>query len=97
MRPAVELAETGWRGRAYLSIVGELVEQDQEVRSDEVAAALSEKPWHPAPRPAFTMHAPGPGMGPPPEHDPGFAQPLRISTSTTPPRPASAPPTWRTR
>lgn len=52
---------------------------------DEVAAALSEKPWHPAPRPAFTMHAPGPGMGPPPEHDPGFAQPLRISTSTTPP------------
>jgi AcrR family transcriptional regulator len=40
VRPAVELAETGWRGRAYLTVVGELVEQDQEALSDEVAAAL---------------------------------------------------------
>ena len=40
VRPAVELAETGWRGSAYLSIVGELVEQDQEALADEVAAAL---------------------------------------------------------
>jgi AcrR family transcriptional regulator len=40
VRPAVELAETGWRGRAYLSIVGELIEQDQGALSDEVVAAL---------------------------------------------------------
>jgi AcrR family transcriptional regulator len=40
VRPAVELAETGWRGGAYLSIVGQLVEQDQETLGDEVAAAL---------------------------------------------------------
>lgn len=40
VRPAVELAETGWRGRAYLAIVGELVEQDQTALGDEVAAAL---------------------------------------------------------
>ena len=40
VRPAVELAETGWRGRAYLAIVSELVEQDQASHSEEVAAAL---------------------------------------------------------
>jgi len=40
VRPAVELAETGWRGGAYLAIVGQLVEQDQATLSDEVAAAL---------------------------------------------------------
>ncbi len=40
VRPAVELAETGWRGRAYLTIVGQLVEQDQDSLSAEVAAAL---------------------------------------------------------
>lgn len=40
VRPAVELAETGWRGRAYLAIVSELVEQDQALHSAEVAAAL---------------------------------------------------------
>jgi len=40
VRPAVELAETGWRGRGYLAVVGELVEQDQATLSDEVAAAL---------------------------------------------------------
>jgi len=40
VRPAVELAETGWRGGAYLSIVGELVEQDQDALGAEVAAAL---------------------------------------------------------
>lgn len=40
VRPAVELSETGWRGGAYLSIVGELVEQDQEALGEEVAAAL---------------------------------------------------------
>jgi len=40
VRPAAELAERGWRGRAYLSVVGELVEQDQDALSEEVAAAL---------------------------------------------------------
>lgn len=40
VRPAAELAERGWRGRAYLAVVGELVEQDQDALSDEVAAAL---------------------------------------------------------
>ena len=40
VRPAVELAETGWRGRAYLSILGELIEQDPEALSEDVAAAL---------------------------------------------------------
>lgn len=40
VRPAVELAETGWRGRAYLAVVGELVEQDQSAFGEEVAAAL---------------------------------------------------------
>lgn len=40
VRPAVELAETGWRGRAYLAIVGQLIEQDPDTLSDEVATAL---------------------------------------------------------
>jgi AcrR family transcriptional regulator len=40
VRPAVELAERGWRGRAYLAVVGELVEQDQGALPAEVAAAL---------------------------------------------------------
>jgi AcrR family transcriptional regulator len=40
VRPAVELAETGWRGRAFLGVVGELVEQDQDALSENVAAAL---------------------------------------------------------
>ncbi len=41
VRPAVELAETGWRGRCYLVILGELVEQDPDGQSPEVAAALA--------------------------------------------------------
>lgn len=40
VRPAVELAETGARGRHYLAIVGELVEQDPASLSQDVAAAL---------------------------------------------------------
>lgn len=40
VRPAVELSETGWRGRAYLSILGELIELDQGALSEEVAGAL---------------------------------------------------------
>ena len=41
VRPAVELAETGWRGRCYLVIVAELAESDQEVMDPEIAAALT--------------------------------------------------------
>ncbi|MDO9455150.1 TetR/AcrR family transcriptional regulator [Nocardioides sp.] len=41
VRPAVELAESGWRGRCYLAILGELVEQDPATLSPEVAAALA--------------------------------------------------------
>jgi AcrR family transcriptional regulator len=41
VRPAVELAETGERGRQYLAIVGELIEQDQDTLSADVAAALA--------------------------------------------------------
>lgn len=40
VRPAVELAETGWRGRCYLAIVGELIEQDPVTQGERVAAAL---------------------------------------------------------
>ena len=41
VRPAVELAETGWRGRCYLVVVAELAESDQEALDPEVAAALA--------------------------------------------------------
>lgn len=41
VRPAVELAESGWRGRSYLAILGELVEQDPATQSGEVTAALA--------------------------------------------------------
>lgn len=41
VRPAVELAEKGWRGRCYLVILGELVEQDPADQSAELAAALA--------------------------------------------------------
>lgn len=40
VRPAVELAETGVRGRDYLAIMGELVEQDPGDLSAEVSEAL---------------------------------------------------------
>ncbi|MCW2764458.1 MAG: transcriptional regulator, TetR family [Nocardioides sp.] len=40
VRPAVELAETGWRGRCYLVIVGELVEHNQTTVGDQVPEAL---------------------------------------------------------
>ena len=40
VRPAVELAEAGWRGRCYLAILGELVEQDPATQGEQVAAAL---------------------------------------------------------
>lgn len=41
VRPAVELAETGWRGRCYLAIVAELIEQDPATQGPAVAAALT--------------------------------------------------------
>jgi AcrR family transcriptional regulator len=41
VRPAVELAETGWRGRCYLVVVAELAESAQEAMDPEVAAALA--------------------------------------------------------
>lgn len=40
VRPAAELAETGWRGRAYLTVVGELIEQDPRNLSHGVSTAL---------------------------------------------------------
>jgi AcrR family transcriptional regulator len=41
VRPAVELAESGESGRNYLSIVGELIEQDPAGRSEDVEAMLA--------------------------------------------------------
>lgn len=40
VRPAVELAEAGWRGRCYLVILGELVEQDPATQEERVVDAL---------------------------------------------------------
>ena len=40
VRPTVELAETGWRGSAYLVIVGELVEQHPDDLGEGISAAL---------------------------------------------------------
>lgn len=41
VRPVVELAETGWRGRCYLRIIGEIIELDTATFEDEVAVALA--------------------------------------------------------
>lgn len=40
VRPAVELAETGWRGRCFLVILAELIEEDQSALAPEVQAVL---------------------------------------------------------
>jgi AcrR family transcriptional regulator len=40
VRPAVELAESGWRGRCCLLIIAELAEEDPRDLPPEVAAAL---------------------------------------------------------
>jgi AcrR family transcriptional regulator len=40
VRPSVELAETGWRGRCYLQIVAQLVDEEAGGNSPEVQAAL---------------------------------------------------------
>lgn len=41
VRPVTELSETGWRGRCYIVIVGELVQQDITPLGPEVEAALA--------------------------------------------------------
>ena len=41
VRPAVELAETGWRGRCFLQIVAQLVDIDPGQLPEEVPAVLS--------------------------------------------------------
>jgi AcrR family transcriptional regulator len=40
VRPAVELAESGWRGRSCLLIIAELAEEDPRDLAPEVSAAL---------------------------------------------------------
>jgi AcrR family transcriptional regulator len=39
--PATELAESGWRGRCFLVILAELIEEDPESLDPDVAAALA--------------------------------------------------------
>ena len=41
VRPAVELAESGWRGRCCLLIIAQLAEEDPHDLAPEVAAALA--------------------------------------------------------
>jgi len=41
VRPAAELAESGWRGRCFLMILAELVEEDQEALDSDVRAVLA--------------------------------------------------------
>src|SRR5260221_10167319 len=41
VRPATELAESGWRGRCYLVILAELVEEDPDDLDPDVSAALA--------------------------------------------------------
>ena len=40
VRPTVELAETGWRGRCYLVIVADVIDGDPDTRNPDVTAAL---------------------------------------------------------
>jgi AcrR family transcriptional regulator len=40
VRPATELAESGWRGRCYLMILAELVEEDPAALDRDIADAL---------------------------------------------------------
>lgn len=40
VRPAVELAETGWRGRCFLQVLAQLVEEDQSSLEAEVQAVM---------------------------------------------------------
>jgi AcrR family transcriptional regulator len=41
VRPSVELAETGWRGRCFLQIVAQLIDQESGGTSPDVQAALN--------------------------------------------------------
>ena len=41
VRPASELAESGWRGRCFLVILSELVEEDPDSLDSDVAEALA--------------------------------------------------------
>ncbi len=41
VRPATELAESGWRGRCFLVILAELVEDDPDSLDADVADALA--------------------------------------------------------
>jgi AcrR family transcriptional regulator len=41
VRPATELAESGWRGRCYLVILAELVEEDPDDLDPQVSSALA--------------------------------------------------------
>ena len=41
VRPATELAESGWRGRSYLVILAELVDEDPESLDADVSNALA--------------------------------------------------------
>jgi AcrR family transcriptional regulator len=41
VRPATELSESGWRGRCFLMILAELVEEDPESLDTDVADALT--------------------------------------------------------
>jgi AcrR family transcriptional regulator len=46
VRPAVELAESGWRGRCCLLIIAELAEEDPRDLAPEVTAALDQTGGH---------------------------------------------------
>jgi AcrR family transcriptional regulator len=46
VRPAVELAESGWRGRCCLQIIAQLAEEDPRDLSPEVSAALERTGGH---------------------------------------------------
>jgi AcrR family transcriptional regulator len=46
VRPAAELAESGWRGRCFLLILAELVEEDPASLGDEVADVLARTGGH---------------------------------------------------
>jgi AcrR family transcriptional regulator len=46
VRPAAELAESGWRGRCFLLILAELVDEDPASLGDEVNAVLARTGGH---------------------------------------------------
>ena len=46
VRPAAELAESGWRGRCFLLILAELVDEDPASLGEEVSAVLAKTGGH---------------------------------------------------